>query len=60
MSDHINVEFVNPPVPFRDMDYCATFEGYGPTDWAGWGATKDAAIADLLDIVADLLDLGGV
>ena len=45
----VNVECVYPPVPYRDMDYRATFEGYEPGDAMGWGRTAAEAEADLLD-----------
>lgn len=43
------VEHVNPPIPVRSHDYRATFDSYEPGDPIGWGATPEAAVADLLD-----------
>lgn len=36
-----------PPVPSRQFDWSATEDGYEPGDAIGYGATEDAAIADL-------------
>src|SRR4051812_19182978 len=40
--------FVNPPIPVRDSDWQATFEGYDEGDPVGYGPTKQEAIDDLL------------
>ena len=50
----INVEFVYPPIPDRNMDYRATFESYEPGEPEGWGATAFDAKADLLEKVGDI------
>lgn len=42
----ITVDYVAPPIPVNCYDWCAQYvgcDGY----YAGWGATKDAAIVDL-------------
>lgn len=44
----IIVEFGNPPIPSRNYDYNAVFDGYEPGDLVGFGATEDAAKADLI------------
>lgn len=44
----INVELVLPPIPIRNFDFQATFEGYEPGDPIGYGETREAAIADLM------------
>lgn len=44
----IKVGHAHPPIPIREMDYSATFEGYEPGEPIGRGATEAAAIADLL------------
>lgn len=38
--------YVHPPIPARCYDWCAFRDPEGPY---GWGATEDAAKADLLD-----------
>jgi hypothetical protein len=47
----INVQFIYPPIPIRQFDYCATYDGDEPNDAggieAGWGATKAEAMSDL-------------
>jgi len=40
-----------PPVPSRQFDYRATFDGYEGGDPQGFGPTPDAAVAELLDQV---------
>lgn len=45
----IHVEFIYPPIPIREFDYQATFDGYEPGDPIGHGPTEAAAIDDLHD-----------
>ena len=45
---NILTHFINPPVPMRDFDWTAAYEGYEPGDPIGYGETENAAIADLL------------
>lgn len=45
----INTHHEFPPIPIRQFDWCATFDGYEPGEPIGWGATEAEAIADLLD-----------
>jgi hypothetical protein len=47
MLPKIKTEHVYPPIPLRSFDYSAAFDGYEPGDPIGWGATEEAAIADL-------------
>ena len=37
------------PIPDRNSDWCASEESYEPGMPVGWGATEEAAIADLLE-----------
>lgn len=53
----IIVEFGNPPIPSRNFDYNAVFDGYEPGDLVGYGATEEAAKADL--IIQSELDKSG-
>ena len=39
---------VNPPIPVRSFDWQAVRDGYEPSDAIGYGATKQAAIDDLI------------
>jgi len=48
---NIKTSFVYPPIPKRDFDWEAYFDGYEPGDALGYGATEEEAIADLLDKV---------
>ena len=47
--DKIKTDYVFPPIPDRNHDYCASLESgsdeFGPF---GWGATEQAAIAALI------------
>lgn len=45
----IRTVFVNPPIPIRSHDWCATFDGYEPGDVIGYGETELAAIDDLME-----------
>lgn len=47
-AKRIVTEHVFPPVPYRDQDWRATFDGYDEGDPMGTGPTKEAAIADLI------------
>ena len=49
----INISHVYPPIPVPNHDYCATLEGYEPGEAIGWGATPEAAEADLLEQLDD-------
>jgi hypothetical protein len=44
----IRTEFVYPPIPDRQYDWRAVFDGYEPGDVMGYGKTLEAAIADLI------------
>jgi hypothetical protein len=37
-----------PPIPVRDMDWCAYPDGEEENGGYGYGATEDAAVADLI------------
>lgn len=43
----IHVEFIYPPIPDRNFDYQATFDGYDAGDPIGHGPTVERAIEDL-------------
>ena len=45
----ILVEYVNPPIPDRRFDYCATWDDYEPGDAQGWGRTESEAISNLTE-----------
>ena len=45
----IRTEFVYPPIPYRDCDWRAAFDGYEPGDPLGYGRTEAEAVADLID-----------
>src|SRR4029077_10612667 len=53
----IQTEHVNPPIATRQYDWSAVLDDYdGAPDAgdqpSGWGPTEQAAIADLLDLLA--------
>lgn len=56
----INIAFHNPPIPSRDFDFAATFNGYEPGDLVGYGVSATAATESLLLQADDqlLADLG--
>jgi hypothetical protein len=45
----IETTHVQPPVPFRHMDWQATYKGYEPGAPIGYGATEQQAIEDIKD-----------
>lgn len=47
----IVTEFINPPIPVRDFDWSARFDGYEPGDPIGHGSTKAEAITALKEQV---------
>ena len=44
----IETQHINPPIPNRSWDWCATFKGYEPGEPIGYGPTEQQAIDDLL------------
>lgn len=42
-----------PPIPIRDFDWCAHFDGEEEKGNYGWGRTEAEAIQDFLDNCAD-------
>ena len=49
MSARVVIEHVNPPIPLREWDFCAHFDGEEESGMRGQGATAQAAIDDLKD-----------
>ncbi len=49
----IRTEFVYPPIPLRSFDWTAVTDDYEPGAPIGYGATEDAAIADLQEQLAE-------
>jgi hypothetical protein len=51
----IRTDFIYPPIPFRNHDWCAvdddTYDGHGCP--IGYGATEAEAIKDLLEQIGD-------
>lgn len=52
----INLQYVHPPIPDRDYDWCATLDGYDMGDPIGQGMYPTEAIADLLEQVEEKED----
>ncbi len=48
---------VFPPIPDRNCDWCAFYEGQEEAGNYGWGATQERAIADFIDNYADDHDI---
>jgi hypothetical protein len=51
----INTEHVYPPIPSRQYDWRATFDGYEPGDSIGTGYTEQEAIDWLIAEEAHLI-----
>lgn len=49
MAPKIITSYVCPPVPFRNADWAAWYEGTEESGEVGRGATEIEAIADLID-----------
>lgn len=47
MAKEIITSFVDPPIPMRDMDWCAYYDP--ESQLYGWGRTEQLAIEDLLE-----------
>jgi hypothetical protein len=47
MARQIHTQYVFPPIPLRQFDWCATFDGDDESGPQGFGRTEDEAIADL-------------
>ncbi len=47
--EEIETTCIAPPIPWRNFDWQATRVGYEPGDPAGFGATEQEAIADLIE-----------
>lgn len=47
------------PIPPRQFDWSATFDGYEPGDPCGYGATEIKAVEDLGEQLSDRGDEGG-
>jgi hypothetical protein len=45
----IITEYVYPPVPSRQCDWSAIYDGYEPGDKIGYGETEAKAVTDLLE-----------
>lgn len=44
---------VYPPIPIRNFDWCAFFDGDEESGLCGWGKTREEAVTDLLENWAD-------
>lgn len=45
--------YVNPPIPYRSMDYFAYIDGEEELGKYGYGATEQEAIANLLELLQE-------
>lgn len=48
MSSKIITNYILPPIPIRQFDWCAYFEDQDESSRCGYGRTKEEAIDDLL------------
>ena len=49
----IVTSFVYPPIPIRDFDWCAYFDGTEETGRYGYGRTEAEAIEELMDLYGE-------
>lgn len=45
-----------PPIPIRDFDWCAYFDGEEESNQYGYGRTEAEAVADLKRLEQELLE----
>jgi hypothetical protein len=50
MSMKIVTTNLYPPIPFREFDWCACYEGTEEDGPYGWGPSEAEAIEDLMDL----------
>jgi hypothetical protein len=51
VSVKIITEYIYPPIPNRNFDWRATWDGYEPGDPMGYGKTEQEAIVDFREVV---------
>lgn len=44
----IVTSYVNPPIPYRQNDWCAHYDGEEEAGNYGWGSTEEEAIRDFI------------
>lgn len=49
----IITNYIYPPIPDRRFDWSAVTDNYEPGQPIGYGPTKEAAIADLQELLED-------
>ena len=52
---NIITDYIHPPIPIRDHDWVAYYDGEEESLIYGYGRTKDEAIKDLKEIHNELL-----
>lgn len=45
----IRVDYIYPPIPCRQYDWCAYRDSVGPEGICGWGSSSMEAITDLME-----------
>ena len=50
---NIVTSYVHPPIPVRNMDWCAFYDGEEEAGGYGWGRTEAEAVADFIENCAD-------
>lgn len=53
MARQVKTEFVYPPIPLRQFDWVAYFDGDEESGLRGWGRTEKEAIQDLYQLAED-------
>lgn len=48
MTREIITSHVFPPIPVRNFDWCAFYDGHEEDGNYGWGETEEVAISDLI------------
>lgn len=47
MSTKIKTTYICPPIPYRNLDWCAHYDGFEEDGEYGWGETEAEAVEDL-------------
>lgn len=46
---HLTVQYIHPPIPYRNFDWCVTDENYEPGSPEGYGSSIQEALESYLE-----------
>jgi len=56
MRKAIVVDYIHPPIPNRNFDYRAYFDGYEPGDIVAFGPSPEEAVQELIALMEEAED----